>query len=130
MTKLPDIEPYTPSLAADLDVFRRVLMRRLVNHQQGWRRCRKPACRRQHSCLGDSTICVREGRPAPVFSAEEEAQGRRELQMAIKKRLAEFEAPSLQQQDDKEEDRRSTRDRSRTGKSGRAAHRKKTDGAP
>ena len=127
MKKVPDIEPYTPSLAADLDVFRKELMRRLSNHQENWRRCREAVCRRQRSCLGDSTVCVRAGRPRRRVSAEEGARMMQQLKRQLAERLAAIDDQEASQQNKEGSARRSAPHRT---KSGRSTHRQKASGAP
>jgi hypothetical protein len=128
--KVPDNEIYTPSLAADLDVFRKVLMRRLADREEGWRRCQKPVCRRQRACLGDPPICVRAEQPAPELSPEQEAAARHDFHVMVKNRLAELDAQAAQQREQTKDERHSAQHRPKAGKSGRPAHRKKTGGAP
>jgi hypothetical protein len=80
-----------------------------------------------------NTSCGRGEDVAPrtaVMTAEEQARMMAELGRNVIQRLnARGALPEPQNVEDKEE-RRSARDRSRTGKSCRPAHRQKADGAP
>lgn len=117
-------DPYSETdRPRDLDELVHRLNRRLANQIEQWRRCRAAACRRTQRCLSRVPKCAIPKVPDTEMTEQERAQMMAELRTAIRQRLDELEAhPELQNVEDQEE-RRSARDRTRTGKPGRPAHR-------
>ena len=124
-------DPYSETdPVRDLDELRHRLNRRIANQIGQWRHCPAAACRRNHRCLSKVEMCTTAGEPPAEMTPEEQGRMMAELGRNVRQRLDALGAdPELQNVEDKEE-RRSARDRSRTGKPSRPAHRQKAGGAP
>lgn len=131
MTKLIPADPYSETdRPRDLDELVHRLNRRLANHVEQWRRCRAVACRRTHRCLSRVLKCAIRKGPGTEMTEQQRAQMMVQLKRGIRQRLDELEAYPELQNVEEDEERRSAQNRSKTGRSGRSAHRKKAGGAP
>lgn len=137
MPKRDHADPYSETdRPRDLDELRHRLNRRVANEVGQWRHCPAAACRRNHRCLSKVDMCTTAGEPPVDMTAEEEARMMAEFGRALRQRLDALEANKEPQNvEDRQnvenrEERRSAPDRTRAGKAGRSAHRKKAGGAP
>jgi hypothetical protein len=81
--------------ATDMDRFRTMLARRIAmlisDHEECWRSCREPVCRRKRACAAPRMRCSNEP-PAPPATPDQVARTLAAIQRALQKRMAQIEA--------------------------------------
>lgn len=82
----PVIVPDDDPVPADIEEFRRALIRKMLNLARMWRRCREPLCRRHKRCLGADFRCHRDN-PVRLHTPDQEARIKAELKRALQRRL-------------------------------------------
>jgi hypothetical protein len=77
----------------DIEAFRLGLLRRMVDVQKGWRRCREPICKRMKRCAGPDRgagiRCVRDN-PQPPLTPQQRARAAAQMQRMLQRRAAEL----------------------------------------